>query len=517
MSSSGDPSGPSEMMEEARCVARSPKRVSLRFHISALTALITHVNVFRLSPGEFNLVLLILSVFFLSRFRSAIDPSLQRLRAQTQVYEVDPLERGPLIFTSFTSLLMSPFDMPFNFRPVLASAGVRPLQAEREEERWGRWSEFASNAQNDCERSDSAGEAGVRPLQAEHEEERWGRWSEFASNAQNDCERNDSAGEGRYHVGPFRKEPRPDRNPKYRATSPLFLRVSGPLLTATFQYRNRGVSSNFHSAPVFTGRANESQYLVGTVSNRLIDKSSPFYYGDRLLSARHSNALPNHLSPDLLSLPIAEPQSEFNPSPHLQEKPPNASEPIRLQFRGAGRSAQGVLRKSTVSKDKAARIIPTSPHRVCAHIGSLFEKRLMPAPKTQSRDERRMKRRNTSETRGDREVSLISDVFISRRTMPPGAGMNKQKWQIQWEAVVSPDGEGGRGGRRGCCVRYQRRARTSSSPRPVAGASQRPASEAIVLSRRKSPALHAFPKTLCISCVKFIIYHEKHKKEQMKF
>ncbi len=30
--------------------------------------------------------------------------------------------------------------------------------------------------------------------------------------------------------------------------------------------------------------------------------------------------------------------------------------------------------------------------------------------------------------------------------MPPGAGMNKQKWQIQWEAVVSPDGEGGREG-----------------------------------------------------------------------
>lgn len=97
---------------------------------------------------------------------------------------------------------------------------------------------------------------------------------------------------------------------------PLFsLRVSGPLLKATFQYRNRGVSSNFHSAPLFTGRANESQYLVGMVSNRLIDKSSPFYYGDRLLSVRHSNALPNHLSPDLLSLPIAEPQSEFNPSP----------------------------------------------------------------------------------------------------------------------------------------------------------------------------------------------------------
>lgn len=125
-------------------------------------------------------------------------------------------------------------------------------------------------------------------------------------------------------------------------TSPLFLRVSGPLLTATFQYRNRGVSSNFHSAPLFTGHANESQYLVGTVSNRLIDKSSPFYYGDRLLSARHSNALPNHLSPDLLSLPIAEPQSEFNPSPshfrpapHLRQKPSNTSEPIQLQFRSA--------------------------------------------------------------------------------------------------------------------------------------------------------------------------------------
>lgn len=127
---------------------------------------------------------------------------------------------------------------------------------------------------------------------------------------------------------------------------PLFsLRVSGPLLKATFQYRNRGVSSNFHSAPLFTGRANESQYLVGMVSNRLIDKSSPFYYGDRLLSARHSNALPNHLSPDLLSLPIAEPQSEFNPihltlsaAPHLQQKPSNTSEAIRLQFRGVRRA-----------------------------------------------------------------------------------------------------------------------------------------------------------------------------------
>lgn len=130
-----------------------------------------------------------------------------------------------------------------------------------------------------------------------------------------------------------------------------------------------------------------------------------------------------------------------------------------------------------------------------------------------------MKRRNTSETRGEREVSLISDVFISSCTMPPGAGMNKQKWQIQWEAVVSPDGKGGRegGGRRGCCVCYQRCARTSSSPRPVAGASQRPVSEAIVLSQRKSPALHAFPKTLCISCVKFIIYHKKHENQQMNF
>ncbi len=86
------------------------------FHISTLTALITHVNVFLLSPGEFNLVLLILSVFFLSRFRSAIDPSLQRLRAQTQVYEVDPLEQGHL--SSPRSHLSS------CLRPVLASGQI---------------------------------------------------------------------------------------------------------------------------------------------------------------------------------------------------------------------------------------------------------------------------------------------------------------------------------------------------------------------------------------------------------
>ncbi|KAK9968803.1 hypothetical protein ABG768_003107, partial [Culter alburnus] len=95
-------------------------RVSLRFHISALTALITHINVFRLSPGEFNLVLLILLVFFLTCFRSAIDPSLHRLRAQTQVYGGRPSLTEPLIFTSF----MSPFNMPFNFRRVLASGQI---------------------------------------------------------------------------------------------------------------------------------------------------------------------------------------------------------------------------------------------------------------------------------------------------------------------------------------------------------------------------------------------------------
>lgn len=65
------------------------------------------------------------------------------------------------------------------------------------------------------------------------------------------------------------------------------------------------------------------------------------------------------------------------------------------------------------------------------------------------------------------------------------------------------------GGPSGCCVCYQRCA--SSSPRPVAGASQRPVSEAIVLSRRKPG-----PSRLPQNPVHFLcqIYHLPQKARQ---
>lgn len=89
-------------------------------------------------------------------------------------------------------------------------------------------------------------------------------------------------------------------------------------LTATFQSCNRGVSSNFHSAPPFTAHANERQRLVGMGSNGLIDKASPFYYG-RMASYLWRTAMlfPIHLSPDLPFKPLPTPQFKFESAPSL--------------------------------------------------------------------------------------------------------------------------------------------------------------------------------------------------------